>query len=151
MVDFHQASPTIGTLTVSIFLLGLALGPLVISPFSEIYGRLYVYHISIATYIAFILACAWSKDITSFLVFRFLAGYAGSSPLTISGGTVADIIPVEERGMSMAMMAIGPILGPVVGPVAGGFISQSLGWRWTYWIVSIAVSSSDSGYHVDLD
>ncbi|RDL38947.1 uncharacterized protein BP5553_03287 [Venustampulla echinocandica] len=138
MADFHQTSSTIGTLTVSIFLLGLALGPLVISPFSELYGRLYVYHVSVAAYIAFILACAWSEDITSFLVFRFLAGCAGSSPLTISGGTVADVIPVEQRGMSMAMMAIGPILGPVVGPVAGGFVSQSLGWRWTYWIVAIA-------------
>lgn len=139
MKDFHQESPIIGTLTISIFLLGFSLGPLIMAPLSELYGRLLVYHLSTATFIAFLLACGWSKNMTSFLIFRFIAGCAGSSPSTIGGGTIADLIPVEKRGAAMAVTAVGTIFAPVIGPVAGGFIAQHLGWRWTFWIPAIAV------------
>ncbi|KAF2185482.1 hypothetical protein K469DRAFT_160912 [Zopfia rhizophila CBS 207.26] len=44
MKDFSVTSSTIGSLTVSIYLLGFALGPLFISPLSELYGRLIIYH-----------------------------------------------------------------------------------------------------------
>ncbi|KAE8444769.1 hypothetical protein EG329_014229 [Mollisiaceae sp. DMI_Dod_QoI] len=138
MKDFNQTNGIVGSLTISIFLLGFTLGPLLMAPLSELYGRLLVYHLSIATFIAFLLACGWSQNIVSFLIFRFIAGCAGSSPSTIGGGTVADVIPVEKRGAAMAMTAIGPIFAPVIGPVAGGFIAQKLGWRWTCWIVAIA-------------
>jgi multidrug resistance protein len=139
MKEFHQDDAIIGSLTISIFLLGFTLGPLVMAPLSELYGRLIVYHLSIATFIAFVLGCGWSQDIVSFLILRFIAGCAASSPSTIGGGTVADLIPVEKRGAAMAVTALGPILAPVIGPVVGGFIAQRLGWRWTFWIVGIAV------------
>ncbi|PVH67957.1 putative MFS transporter [Cadophora sp. DSE1049] len=138
MNDFHQKNAIIGTFTISIFLLGFTLGPLVMAPLSELYGRLIVYHLSIATFIAFLLACGWSQSIVSFLILRFIAGCAASSPSTIGGGTVADVIPVQERGAAMAVTALGPILAPVIGPVLGGFITENLSWRWTFWIVGIA-------------
>jgi multidrug resistance protein len=139
MKDFHQDNAIIESLTISIFLLGFTLGPLVMAPLSELYGRLIVYHLSIATFIAFLLGCGWSESIISFLILRFIAGCAASSPSTIGGGTVADVIPIQERGAAMAVTALGPILAPVIGPVAGGFIAQKLSWRWTFWIVGIAV------------
>jgi multidrug resistance protein len=139
MKDLHQDNAIIGSLTISIFLLGFTLGPLLMAPLSELYGRLVVYHLSIATFIAFLLGCGWSENIISFLILRFVAGCAASSPSTIGGGTAADAIPAQERGAAMAVTALGPILAPVIGPVAGGFIAQKLGWRWTFWIVGIAV------------
>ncbi|KAF8860918.1 MFS general substrate transporter [Acephala macrosclerotiorum] len=138
MKHFHQHNPIIGSLTISIFLLGFTLGPLLMGPLSELYGRLPVYHLSIATFVAFLLACGCSQNITMFLIFRFIAGCAGSSPSTIGGGTVADLIPVAERGKAMAATAVGFIFAPVIGPVIGGFIGQRLGWRWTFWIIAIA-------------
>jgi MFS family permease len=109
------------------------------APLSELYGRLIVYHLSIATFIAFLLGCGRSESIISFLILRFIAGCAASSPSTIGGGTVADVIPVQERGAAMAVTALGPILAPVIDPVAGGFTAQKLSWRWTFWIIGIAV------------
>ncbi|KAH8786362.1 putative MFS transporter [Hyaloscypha sp. PMI_1271] len=140
MKDFHQDNAIIRNLTVSIFLLGFTLGPLVMAPLSELYGRLIVYHLSIATFIVFLMGCGWSESIVSFLILRFIAGCAASSPSTIGGGTVADVIPVHERGAAMAVTAIGPILAPVIGPVVGGFVAQHLGWRWTFWLVGFASS-----------
>ena len=49
------------------------------------------------------------------IAFRFLAGCAGAAPLTIGGGSIADLMVAEKRGGAMAIFALGPLLGPVVG------------------------------------
>ncbi|KAK2836921.1 hypothetical protein FQN49_006590 [Arthroderma sp. PD_2] len=110
--DLKITSTTIATLAVSIYLLGFALGPLVISSLSEIYGRLIVYHVCNIVFVAFAVGCALSNSVSQFLVFRFISGCAGASPLTIGGGTIADVIPVERRGLAAALFGIGPLLGP---------------------------------------
>lgn len=143
MADFHSTNVTIATLTVTIYLLGFALGPLVIAPLSELYGRLIIYHVCNGLFFVFTIACAVSSDVGMLLAFRFITGCAGSAPLTIGGGTVSDVIPQEQRGAAMAIFAVGPLLGPVIGPVIGGFIAQGVGWRWTFWVLAISVGSLD--------
>lgn len=101
-----------------------------------------VYHVCNGIFLVFTIACAVSSDVGMLLAFRFLAGCAGSAPLTIGGGTVSDVMPQEERGAAMAMFAVGPLLGPVIGPVIGGFVAQDVGWRWTFWVLAIFVSAS---------
>jgi MFS family permease len=95
--DFHQTSSTVASLSVTLFLLGFALGQLFIAPLSELYGRLPIYLTCNAIFIIFMIACAASKDIGMFLAFRFIAGCGGSAPLTIGGGTIADVISQENR------------------------------------------------------
>ena len=111
--EFHITSPNVVSLTVSIYLCGFAIGPMLIAPLSELYGRLVVYHTCNVVYIGFIIGCALGKGTGMFLVFRFLAGCAASGPLTVGGGTVADIVPPAQRGRVMSLWSIGPLLGPV--------------------------------------
>jgi len=66
----------------------------------------------------------------SLIALRFLAGAFGSSPLTNSGGVIADMFPAAERGLATAVFAAAPFLGPSVGPIAAGFLGQAAGWRW---------------------
>ncbi|EEU43388.1 uncharacterized protein NECHADRAFT_94955 [Fusarium vanettenii 77-13-4] len=140
--EFHITSSTIVSLTVSIYLCGFAVGPMFIAPLSELYGRLVIYHTCNIIYIGFIIGCALSKNTGMFLAFRFIAGCAASGPLTVGGGTVADVVPPAQRGRVMSLWMIGPLLGPVLGPIIGGFVSESIGWRWTFWIITILAGVS---------
>ena len=112
---FHITSSTIVSLTVSIYLCGFAVGPMFIAPLSELYGRLVIYHTCNVFYIGFIIGCALSKSTGMFLGFRLLAGIASSGPLTVGGGTVADVVPPAQRGRAMSLFFMGPLLGPVGG------------------------------------
>ena len=141
MKDLDVKTTIVGSLTVSIYVLGFAIGPLLLAPLSELYGRLVIHQSTSIIFFAFTLGCALATNINMFLTFRFIAGCAGSAPMTIGGGTIADVFPQEQRGGVMGMLALGPIIGPVVGPVAGGFIAQEIGWRWTFWIIFILVGS----------
>ncbi|KAL4995406.1 major facilitator superfamily domain-containing protein [Aspergillus recurvatus] len=121
-VEFNITSSAITSLTVSIYLAGFAVRPMVIAPLSKLYGRLVIYHTSYVFYIGFIIGCALSKDTGMFLAFRILAGCASSGPLTVGGGTIADVVPPAQRGKAMSLFFTGPLLGPVVGPIISGFI-----------------------------
>lgn len=140
MKEFKSTNSELASFVVSVYLLGFSFGPLLIAPLSELYGRAPLYHICNILFIVFNVACAVANSLESLIVFRFLAGTAGSSPLTIGAGTLADMIAQEKRGAAMAAWAMGPLLGPVIGPVAGGYLTEGLNWRWTFWIISIAVS-----------
>lgn len=83
-----------------------------------------------------------SSDVGMFFAFRFITSCAGSAPLTIGGGTVLDVIPQEKRA-ALAMFAVGPLLGPVIEPVIGDFIAHGIGWRWTFYVLAIFVSSDN--------
>jgi multidrug resistance protein len=139
LVEFHSTSITLASFVVSIYVLGYCIGPLFVAPLSEMYGRAPVYHVSNVLYLIFTVACAVSSSLPMLIVFRFFAGAVGSTPISIGGGTFGDLFRVEERGAAISIWAMGPLLGPVVGPVAGGFLAEAAGWRWIFWLITIAV------------
>ena len=140
MREFKSTNIELGSFVVSVYVLGYAFGPLLIAPLSELYGRLYLYHACNLLFVILTVACALSSSLNMLIGFRFLAGCAGSAPLTLGGGTIADMIVQEKRGGAMSIWAMGSLIGPVIGPVAGGFLSQAKGWRWVFWVLAIAVS-----------
>jgi multidrug resistance protein len=135
--SFHETSNLIAAFVVSIYLLGFAIGPLIIAPMSELYGRIMLYNISNVLFVVFNIGCALSNSMGMLIAFRLLAGCAGSAPLTLGGGTIADMFPPEQRAGAMAIWSIGPLLGPVIGPVCGGFLVEHMSWRWVFWILAI--------------
>lgn len=88
--EFHETSNVIAAFVVSVYILGFAIGPLFVAPLSELYGRIYLYNVCNLLFVIFNVACALSKSMGMLIAFRFFAGCAGSAPLTIGGGTIAD-------------------------------------------------------------
>jgi multidrug resistance protein len=144
MDDFGLSSPVLSSLVVSIYVLGWGVGPLVLGPLSEVYGRLPVYTCSNVVYVVATAGCALSPGIGPFLALRLLAGTVGSTPLTIGGGTISDIVPVSRRGLALSLYMFGPVLGPCVGPLIGGFLTDLLGWRSVLWVLCGLVRSQVS-------
>lgn len=134
---FDVTNNMLAALVVSIYVLGYAIGPLVIAPLSEMYGRVIVYNVSNVLFVIFTIACAVASNMNMLIAFRFFAGTFGATPITIGGGSIADMFPVERRGSAMAIWSMGPLFGPTIGPVAGGFLAQAAGWRWIFWLVTI--------------
>ena len=65
-------SPTVVGLTISIYVLAYAVGPLFIAPLSEMYGRVWVLHLSNIFFTAFTLGCIWAPTTGALIAFRFL-------------------------------------------------------------------------------
>ncbi|KAJ5698385.1 hypothetical protein N7462_000390 [Penicillium macrosclerotiorum] len=136
--EFNETSSILTTLTVTSYLFGYAVGPLVLSPLSELYGRQIVLNSATSFFVLFQIGCALAPNTSALIVFRALTGMGGSACLTTGGGVVADLFVPEQRGLAMSFYGFGPLFGPVLGPVCGGFIAQNAGWRWVFWTLTIA-------------
>lgn len=141
MREFKDDNENIATFVVSVYVLGFAFGPLLAAPLSEIYGRAPVFNIANILFIIATIITALSQNMPMLIIFRFLMGFAGSTPVTNGSGTISDMFPVEERGKAMAVWAMGPLLGPCIGPLMGGYMIEDLGWRWVFWVIAIFVSA----------
>lgn len=135
--DFHTTDTTKASLPVSIFLLGYAVGPLFLSPLSEIYGRAVVLSSANAFFCVWHIGCALAPSLDALIVFRFLCGVGGAGCMTLGGAVIGDLFPTVERGKALSLWSVGPIVGPTLGPLVGAFIVGSIGWRWDPWIVLI--------------
>ncbi|KAG6019958.1 hypothetical protein E4U41_003024 [Claviceps citrina] len=134
--EFH-ARDEVAILGVSMFVLGFAIGPLFWAPFSELYGRQRLFFITYMALTAFNAAAAAAPNMAALVVLRFMAGAWGSSPLTNSGGIIADLFSARERGMATSIFALAPFLGPALGPIVSGFLAEAAGWRWVMGLTAI--------------
>ncbi|KKY24945.1 putative mfs multidrug [Phaeomoniella chlamydospora] len=89
-------------------------------------------------FLAFNLACGFAQNKGQLMAFRFLAGLGGSAPLGVGGGVLADVWSPDQRGLSVSIYSLAPLLGPAIGPIAGGFITENTTWRWTFWATTMA-------------
>lgn len=129
-------SQTLGLSGLTFYLVGLALGPVVAAPLSEMIGRRLIYITLFPTSMLFFMGVGLAQNIRTVLVLRFFAGFAASPPMSIAGGTMSDMWGNSPADMSiaMALFCLAPFLGPVVGPIVGGFATEHKNWRWTMWV-----------------
>ncbi|KAG2055312.1 MFS general substrate transporter [Suillus hirtellus] len=128
---FH-VSHEVTILGISLYVIGLGIGPLLIGPLSELYGRNVVYQASYVFFFIFTFPVVFAPNIAVFLVFRLITGFCGSTFLSVAGGSVSDMFPDSSIASPMAVYTISPFIGPVAGPLIAGFINQHLYWEWTY-------------------
>ncbi|KAL3467557.1 major facilitator superfamily domain-containing protein [Aspergillus heterothallicus] len=144
LLSTYGISREVGTLGVSLYVLGFATGPLIWAPFSELKGRRIPFLISMFCFSIFSFATAVSKDIQSIFICRFFAGFFGACTLTLAGAIASDMFSPDVFLISMVCFVLTVFAGPLLAPLIGGFIvmNEGLGWRWTHYIPGILGAAS---------
>jgi len=76
-----------------------------------------------------------------FIIFRLGQAISVCGAGTLGPGFIADLIPVERRGLAMTIFAVGPTLGPSITPTLGGLLAEKAGWRWVLWFLAICAGT----------
>ncbi|KAM0172632.1 hypothetical protein ACHAPC_010693 [Botrytis cinerea] len=129
-----NVSEEVALVSITVFVMGFGIGPMMFAPLSEVVGRRWIYGVTLFLAVIFIIPCAVAQNIETLLICRALDGIWFSAPMTLVGGTLADLWRTEERGVPMAAFSAAPFIGPAIGPLIGGFLSDAAGWRWLYYI-----------------
>ncbi|SNX88073.1 related to multidrug resistant protein [Melanopsichium pennsylvanicum] len=129
--SFSLDSRTLSILPVSVFVVGLGIGPFILAPCSETVGRQPVYVVTSLIFVAFNLASAFSPNFVGLNVLRLFAGAAGSTGPSLGAGSIGDMFSPSQRGRAQSLYGLGPLMGPVFGSIVGCFIAAATkDWRW---------------------
>jgi len=78
--------------------------------------------------------CGLSNSLGMLVFARILQGLAGGGLLAKAQSIVFEAFTPSERGVASAIFGLGVIAGPAIGPVLGGWLTDTLGWRWIFFI-----------------
>jgi multidrug resistance protein len=138
MIHYNTHDEYLSGFVVSVYVLGYAFGPLLVSPLAELYGRVPLYHACNILFTICTLRCAYAGSLRDLAILRFFAGVGGSSVFALVPSSVADMIVKEKRGGVFASITLAYNLGPAVSPTAGAYINDALGWKWIFYITAIS-------------
>ena len=80
------------------------------TPISELYERIYVAFPAYVISIVSLAVCGASESLPLFIVFRAIMGFAGVGFVILGPAVVADLMPVEKRGLALSVMTTGPVV-----------------------------------------
>ncbi|GCE04649.1 multidrug effflux MFS transporter [Dictyobacter aurantiacus] len=124
-------------MTLSAFILGLALGQIVAGPISDARGRRWPLMIGLAIYVIASLLCMVTPLITILILLRFLQGLAGAAGIAIALAIVSDSYTgvTQARFFSLLMQING--IAPMVAPIIGGQILGFTSWHGVFGILAL--------------
>ncbi|KAF2165945.1 hypothetical protein M409DRAFT_66886 [Zasmidium cellare ATCC 36951] len=129
------------TVGLSMYILGFAIGPMVLAPLSEYFGRSPVYICSWFFLVVFQIPLALAPNIGTIIICRLIAGFGGSAPLTNTGGTVSDLWSRNESGYAMMLYGVSSTFSPPMALVISGYIALEKSWHWLFWVYLIVTGS----------
>jgi EmrB/QacA subfamily drug resistance transporter len=76
----------------------------------------------------------FSQNIEQLIAFRGLQGLGGGGLMVLTQATLADLVPIRERSKYMAPIGMMFAIASIAGPLIGGYLTDYVSWRWTFWI-----------------
>ena len=127
-------NPVALKLTLTAYLVALAVFIPVSGWFADRYGARRVFAGAIAVFMLGSLACAVSSTLTALVAARFFQGIGGAMMLPV--GRLVLLRGVPKSGLIDALntLTIAGLVAPVIGPPLGGLITQFAHWRWIFLI-----------------
>ncbi|KAF3929066.1 hypothetical protein ABW20_dc0104665 [Dactylellina cionopaga] len=144
---FNNVAETYGVsipevaLTTGIYMLGLAIGAVIVSPFAIIYGKRPLY---LAGAVLFCAASVWaaaSPSYASLVVARIVMGIGVSPCECLPSAYLSEIFYLHERGFRLGIYTLLLLGGKNLIPLVSGVIIEAKGWRWVFWVVAIIVGA----------
>lgn len=110
-------------------LFGLMAGSFLFGPLADRYGRRPVLIFSVAFFGAASLLSAWSTDLTTLLVLRFLTGLGLGGAMPTSVTMTSEYCPQQRRSGLVTLMFCGFTIGSALGGLASAQLLHLIGWR----------------------
>jgi len=122
-------------LTLTAFLVGIALGQLVFGPLSDRFGRLRPLVVGSALCLIASAVTALAPTVEVLIAARFAQGVTGAAGMVIGRAIISDLAVGAAAARAFSLMMLVGGIAPVVAPVLGSVLVDPLGWRGVLWVV----------------
>lgn len=123
-------------LTLSIFMIGMAVGQAVYGPIADRWGRRGPLLVGLGVFSLAAVGCACAQSLNGLLFWRLVMALGGSASMVIPRAVVRDLFAVKDsaRVYSVLMLILG--VSPILAPTLGGQMLGVTGWRGIFWVLA---------------
>ncbi|KAI9774692.1 MAG: hypothetical protein M1840_002941 [Geoglossum simile] len=133
ITSYFHTSNSASWLSTSFLLTSTAFQP-IFGRISDTIGRRPPYVFSIAVFTIGTVWCGSAQSILGFIMARAVCGIGAGGATAIGLIINTDLVPMELRAKYQAYVNLSYGIGCSLGAATGGFLADSLGWRWEFWI-----------------
>jgi DHA2 family multidrug resistance protein len=117
---------------------GYGIANVVLIPLSpwlgDFFGKKNYFLFSMAGFTVASVLCGLSSNLPMLVIARIIQGLCGGGLLAKAQAILFETFPPAEQGIAQAVFGVGVISGPAIGPTLGGFLTDTWGWRWIFFI-----------------
>ena len=102
--------------------------------FADMYGRKRIFLAGMFIFLAGSVLCGQAHSMTELIAFRAVQGLGAGCLLPVAQTISADLFTLEQRVKVQAVYAAVFGFASIIGPLIGGFLTDSLSWRWVFYV-----------------
>jgi DHA1 family bicyclomycin/chloramphenicol resistance-like MFS transporter len=136
LVTTFGSDIAIAQMTVSLFMVGLAVSQLVMGPLSDRFGRKPVLLAGLCLMVVASLGCLFAQTMPQLIVARFLQALGGATGMVISRAIVRDLYSRDRVGAMISLVIAVMMIVQMLSPLIGGLIETAFGWRAIFYVIT---------------
>jgi len=135
-IDLHTTIDRV-QLSLTAYLVGIALGQLLYGPLLDRFGRKIPLYIGLVIYIIASVGCAFTESVNSLIVMRFLQAIGGCAGIVAAQALVRDIFPINKIAQALSLIILVISVSPMIAPTLGAYATAEFGWHSVFIILAI--------------
>jgi DHA1 family bicyclomycin/chloramphenicol resistance-like MFS transporter len=116
-------------LSLTAYLIGIALGQLVYGPLLDRFGRKTPLYMGLLIYILASVGCAFTESVNSLIAMRFLQAIGGCAGIVAAQALVRDLFPVTKTAQALSLIILVIAVSPMIAPTVGAYTTALFGWH----------------------
>ena len=137
LANFFKTTPSLVQISLTMSMLGLAIGLLFVGPLSDKYGRKRLLLFSLVAFVVSTVLCVFAPNVFLFDAFRLLQGMAVSGGIVIARAMATDKCRGKVLTKFLAVVSAINGIAPVTAPVLGGILLGFVDWRGTFAVLLV--------------
>ena len=123
-------------LSLTAYLVGIAIGQLFYGPLLDKYGRKKPLYAGLVIYILTSIACAYTFSVDHLIIMRFLQAIGGCVGMVAAQALVRDLFPINKTAQVLALLTLVIAVSPMVAPTVGGYVTAHFGWQMVFFVLA---------------
>jgi MFS transporter, DHA1 family, multidrug resistance protein len=127
---------SVAQMTVSLYMVGIALSQIIMGPLSDRFGRRPVLLAGLGLMVLASVACSFAETLPQLIAARFLQALGGATGMVVSRAIIRDLYSRERISAMISLVIAVMMIAQMLSPLTGGLLETAFGWRAIFYVVT---------------
>jgi MFS transporter, DHA1 family, multidrug resistance protein len=127
---------SVAQMTVSLYMVGIALSQIIMGPLSDRFGRRPVLLAGLGLMVLASVACSFAETLPQLIAARFLQALGGATGMVVSRAIIRDLYSRERISAMISLVIAVMMIAQMLSPLTGGVLATAFGWRAIFYVIT---------------